>query len=68
VIAAELTQGNDLILNYDREKYKELLLDAIKTVLGIFGFDRTLYGKARDKKWWDESRKKRVNDMKAEYN
>lgn len=35
-------------LNYDREKYKEMLLDAAETVLGIFGFDRTLYGKPKE--------------------
>ena len=41
---------NNFGLNYDREKYKEMLLDATETVLGIFGFDRTLYGKPKDKK------------------
>jgi hypothetical protein len=25
---------------YDREKYKEMVLDAAETVLGFFGFDR----------------------------
>jgi DNA polymerase elongation subunit (family B) len=39
-------------LKYDREKYKDMLLDAAETVLGIFGFDRTLYGKPRNKDWW----------------
>jgi DNA polymerase elongation subunit (family B) len=29
---------------YDKEKYKEMILDAAETVLGIFGFDRTVYG------------------------
>ena len=33
--------------NYDKEKYREMRLDAAETVLGYFGFDRTLY---RDKK------------------
>ena len=28
---------------YDREKYKEMILDAAETVLGYFGFDRTIY-------------------------
>jgi hypothetical protein len=28
---------------YDKEKYKEMILDAAETVLGFFGFDRTLY-------------------------
>ena len=42
---------NNFGLEYDREKYKEMLLDAAETVLGIFGFDRTLFGKPKDKKW-----------------
>jgi hypothetical protein len=29
---------------YDKEKYREMLLEAAETVLGYFGFDRTLYG------------------------
>jgi hypothetical protein len=29
---------------YDKEKYKEMILDAAETVLGFFGFDRTVYG------------------------
>ena len=28
---------------YDKEKYREMLLDAAETVFGYFGFDRTLY-------------------------
>jgi hypothetical protein len=39
---------------YDKEKYTEMLLDSTETVLGIFGFDRTLYGKPKHKKWWME--------------
>jgi hypothetical protein len=31
-------------LDYDKEKYKEMILDAAGTVLGYFGFDRTVYG------------------------
>ena len=31
-----------------------MLLDVAETVLGIFGFDRTLYGKSKDKRWWME--------------
>ncbi len=43
-----------------------MLLDAAETVLGIFGFERTLYGKAKDKKWWIELRRNRMLDMNAE--
>ena len=57
---------NNFGLNYDREKYKEMLLDAAETCLGIFGFDRTLYGKPKDKKWWMELRRNRMNDVQAE--
>ena len=35
-----------------------MLLDAAETVLGIFGFDRTLYCKPKDKKWWMALRRK----------
>jgi hypothetical protein len=30
--------------NYDKEKYRDLLLEAAETVLSIFGFNRTAYG------------------------
>jgi hypothetical protein len=31
-------------LGYDKEKYREMLQEATKIVLGYFGFDRTVYG------------------------
>jgi hypothetical protein len=42
--------------NYDKEKYREMILDAAETVLGPFGFDRTVYvdTKKRKGKWWQE--------------
>ena len=49
VIPAEFIRNNDK-LDYDKEKYKEMLLDAAESILGIFGFDRTLFGKPGDKK------------------
>jgi DNA polymerase elongation subunit (family B) len=58
--------GDNFGLNYDKEKYKEMLLDASETVLGIFGFSRELYGKPKDKKWWMELRRNRMNDVQAE--
>ena len=58
--------GCNIGLNYDREKYKEMLLDAAETILGIFGFDRTLLGKSKDKRWWMELRQNRMNDVRAE--
>ena len=30
--------------SYDKEKYREMILDSAETVLGYFGFDRTIYG------------------------
>ena len=45
-----------------------MLLDASETVLGIFGFDRTLFGKAKDKKWWMQLGRNREFDVKAEIN
>jgi hypothetical protein len=44
----------------------ERLLDAAETILGIFGFDRTLFGKSKDKKWWMQLRINAMNDAKAE--
>ena len=57
---------NNFGLNYDREKYKEMLLDASATVLDIFGFDRTLFGKPKDKKWWMVLRRNKMKDVEAE--
>src|SRR6476660_6667018 len=56
VVPAEFIRNDDS-LEYDKEKYKEMLLDSAETVLGIFGFDRTLFGKAKDKKWWMQLRR-----------
>ncbi len=43
-----------------------MLLDAAETVLGIFGFDRTMYGKPKDKKWWLELKRMRLLDVNVE--
>jgi phage/plasmid-associated DNA primase len=42
---------------YDKQKYKEILLDAAETVLGYFGYDRTAYSdikKGRRKRWYEK--------------
>ena len=50
IAALETTQeendckNNGRTLNYDKEKYREVTLDAAETVLGTFGFDRTVMG------------------------
>jgi hypothetical protein len=35
---------------YDKDKYREMILDAAETVLGFLGFDRTAYGTQRNNK------------------
>lgn len=65
VVTAEASDIN-FGLSYDREKYKEMLVEAAETVLGIFGFDRTLYGIPKDKKWCMEVRRNKMKDVEAE--
>jgi DNA polymerase elongation subunit (family B) len=59
------------VFSYDKEKYREMILDAAETVLGYFGFDRTLYENKKNtptRKWWwlEELKQERENDIKAE--
>jgi hypothetical protein len=46
------------VFSYDKEKYRETILDTAETVLGYFGFDRTVYGNKKStatrKRWWME--------------
>ena len=53
---------------YDKEKYRDMLLEAAETVLPIFGFDRTAYGDApkKYKKWWQRLNEERTRDMDTE--
>ena len=67
VVPARFIRDSDN-LEYDKEKYKEMLLDARKRSWGIFGFDSTLFGKPKDKKWWMQLRRNRELDVKAEIN
>jgi hypothetical protein len=58
-------------LRYDKEKYREMILDAAQSVLGYFGFDRTIYEDKKNtvsKKWrWlQEVRQQREKDIKTE--
>jgi hypothetical protein len=52
---------------YDKDKYREMILDAAETVLGYFGFDRTVYqnpcNNRKKKKWYDELQE---DDIQAE--
>jgi DNA polymerase elongation subunit (family B) len=50
---------------YDKEK----LLEAAETVLGYFGFDRTLFGvtsRSKNRKWWYQLREQRQKDIDIE--
>jgi DNA polymerase elongation subunit (family B) len=54
---------------YDKEKYREMLLEAAETVLGYFGFDRTLFGvtiRSKNRKWWHQLREQRQKDIDIE--
>ena len=46
VVPVEYTceSNSEEAFRYDKEKYREMILDAAETVLGYFGFDRTVYG------------------------
>jgi DNA polymerase elongation subunit (family B) len=67
-IAVENAQAEPLS-RYDKEKYREMILDAAETVLGLFGFDRTVYSDTKKKgrrKWYDELREQRTRDIQTE--
>jgi DNA polymerase elongation subunit (family B) len=58
-------------INYDKEKYREMLLDAAETVLAYFGFDRTVYGNkknidARKWRWLNELKQEKEKDIDVE--
>jgi hypothetical protein len=56
--------------NCDKEKYREMILDAAETVLALFGFDRDVYSSYKKKngrkKWYDELREERARDIQTE--
>jgi hypothetical protein len=54
---------------YDKDKYREMILDAAETVLKFLGFDRTVYGSPRNnrkRKWYDELHEERTKDIQGE--
>jgi DNA polymerase-2 len=53
---------------YDKEKYKEMVLDAAETVLGFFGFDRTVYSNLKNgrRRWYEELREQLARDLETE--
>jgi DNA polymerase elongation subunit (family B) len=66
------SKENGKTLNYyDKDKYREMILDAAETVLGYFGFDRTVYENPRNnrkkkRKWYDELHEERTKGIQAE--
>jgi DNA polymerase elongation subunit (family B) len=51
----------------DKEKYRDMLLEAAESILGYFGFDRTVYGdRKKNRKWWYELRHDRRKDIEIE--
>jgi DNA polymerase-2 len=65
VKAVDLIKGEE----YDRGKYRDMLLEAAETVFGYFGFDKTLYGntsRTKNRKWWHQLREQRQRDIDIE--
>jgi DNA polymerase elongation subunit (family B) len=62
-----INQGKEQ--KYDKEKYRDMLLEAAETVLGYFGFDKTAFGdtvKKRNRKWWYTLSEERRRDIENE--
>jgi DNA polymerase elongation subunit (family B) len=58
-------------LNYDKDRYREMILDAADTVLICFGFNRTVYenpgnNRKKKRKWYKELHEERTKDIHAE--
>jgi DNA polymerase-2 len=71
VALIDSTNGGSERLSYDKEKYKEMILDAAETVLGYFGFSRTIYGTKkvtgpRKWRWFEELRREKERDINVE--
>jgi DNA polymerase elongation subunit (family B) len=73
VIPLEILQKGEsrenTAMNYDKEKYRQMILDAAETVLGYFGFDKVVYGTSRKngkRKWYEELHEERTKDIQAE--
>jgi DNA polymerase elongation subunit (family B) len=62
---------NNATLIYDKEKYREMILDAAETVLGYFGFDRSVYENKRNTtirkwSWLQDLKEEREKDIRIE--
>jgi hypothetical protein len=63
-----LIEDTQSLLRYDKEKYKEMVLDAAETVLGFFGFDKNAYSNIKKgrRKWYEEIRDQKARDIETE--
>jgi DNA polymerase elongation subunit (family B) len=64
-------KNTEEVFSYDKEKYREMILDAAETVLGYFGFDRAVYGikkntGGRKWRWLRELNHEREKDIRTE--
>jgi hypothetical protein len=70
VVSIDSSKGAGGKLDYDKGKYKEMILDAAETVLGYFGFDRSIYGNKnvgpRKWRWLQKLRQEREKDIRTE--
>jgi hypothetical protein len=58
--------GKEKEHDYDKERYRDMLLEAAETILGYFGFERTLYGVAspnKNRKCWYGLSEERRKDL-----
>ena len=55
-------------LNYDKEKYREMIFDGAEAVLGTFGFGKTVYSDSKKKngKRWQKLIQERRRDIETE--
>jgi DNA polymerase elongation subunit (family B) len=62
-------QNGKTLNYYDKDKYREMILEAAETVLKFLGFDRTVYGMPREnrkRKWYEELHEERTKDIQTE--
>ena len=58
-------------LDYDKDNYREMILDVAETVIGYFGFDSAVYENPRNnrkkkRKWYQELHEERTKEMMME--
>jgi DNA polymerase elongation subunit (family B) len=71
VVPVDGMDKSNVTFSYDKEKYREMIPDAAETVLGYFGFDRTVYGNkkntgARKWRWVQDLKQEREKDTRIE--